>query len=271
MKKLIVVTASVIIGTSISASAAQADQTKISNFDFFDCVKNNSCVSESCKIGDYIKDYLCDSENIKFPLLDFLHCDKFPQISLPDIFDKPEKPDTPETPEKPELPETPETPDVPDEPEIPNEPETPDNPEIPEKPENDGEVDKEENETAGTYAEQILSLVNKYRAQSGLKALTLDKNLSAAAGIRAKEIVSSFSHTRPNGSSCFTALSELGISYNGAGENIAYGQESAQEVMTAWMNSQGHRENIMSSSFTKLGVGVYSSGGTLYWAQFFTY
>ena len=80
-----------------------------------------------------------------------------------------------------------------------------------------------------------------------------------------------FSHTRPDGRSCFTALTDLGISYGGAGENIAYGQSSPEEVMTAWMNSSGHRANILNSSFTKLGVGVYKSGNTIYWVQLFTY
>lgn len=144
---------------------------------------------------------------------------------------------------------------------------------------NDGNADGDSTElpeedsgfsSSSAYVNEVLRLVNEYRTQNGVSALELDRKLCGAAGIRAEEIKSLFSHTRPDGSSCFTVLSELGISYSGAGENIAYGQSSPSEVMTAWINSDGHRENILNSSFTKLGVGVYSSGGTLYWAQIFT-
>ena len=121
------------------------------------------------------------------------------------------------------------------------------------------------------YISEVVRLVNAERAKEGLSALQMDSSLSSAAQVRAKEIVTSFSHTRPNGSSCFTALSEAGISYNGSGENIAYGQKTPAEVVNAWMNSAGHRANIMSSKFTKIGVGCYNSNGTYYWSQFFTY
>ena len=121
------------------------------------------------------------------------------------------------------------------------------------------------------YISEVVSLVNAERAKEGLSALQMDSSLNSAAQVRAKEIVTNFSHTRPNGSSCFTALSEAGIKYNGSGENIAYGQKTPAEVVNAWMNSAGHRANIMSSKFTKIGVGCYNSNGTYYWSQFFTY
>ncbi len=89
---------------------------------------------------------------------------------------------------------------------------------------------------------------------------------------RAKELEALFSHTRPDGSSCFTVLGEYGISYSGAGENIAAGQRSPEEVMNSWMNSQGHRENIMQDSYEKIGVGHYQGqDGTQYWVQLFIY
>ena len=121
------------------------------------------------------------------------------------------------------------------------------------------------------YISEVVRLVNAERAKEGLAALQMDSSLNSAAQVRAKEIVTSFSHTRPNGSNCFTALSEAGIKYNGSGENIAYGQKTPAEVVNAWMNSAGHRANIMSTKFTKIGVGCHNSNGTYYWSQFFTY
>ena len=106
-----------------------------------------------------------------------------------------------------------------------------------------------------SYAAQVVSLVNAERAKHGLSALTMDSSVTAAAQVRAGELYRSFSHTRPDGRSCFTALREAGASYSGAGENIAYGQRSPEAVMQAWMNSSGHRANILSNKYTKIGVG----------------
>ncbi len=129
----------------------------------------------------------------------------------------------------------------------------------------------EENQNK-TYAEQVVDLVNKERAKAGLKKLTLDKNIETAALVRAKEIEVSFSHTRPNGSSFSSVLREYNISYYGAGENIAWGQATPEAVMNAWMNSEGHRANILNAKFTKIGVGYYqNSAGRKYWTQLFTY
>ena len=129
-----------------------------------------------------------------------------------------------------------------------------------------------ENNQDKSYAEQVVDLVNQERVKAGLKKVTLDKNIEAAALIRAKEIEVSFSHTRPNGSSFSTVLKENGIGYRGAGENIAWGQTSPEAVMNAWMNSEGHRANILNASFTKIGVGYYqNSAGRKYWVQLFVY
>lgn len=122
-----------------------------------------------------------------------------------------------------------------------------------------------------SYTAQVVSLVNAERAKEGLAPLKADTTLSAAAKVRAQEIVSVFDHTRPNGSSCFTVLKEMGISYRGAGENIAYGQKTPEEVVSAWMKSEGHRANIMNKQFTTIGIGYHTVGGTAYWAQLFTY
>lgn len=117
------------------------------------------------------------------------------------------------------------------------------------------------------YAKQVVTLVNQERAKVGLPALTLDTTASKAAQVRANEIRTSFSHTRPNGSSCFTALKEAGVSYRTAGENIAAGQKTPEQVVAAWMNSEGHRKNILGSQYTAIGVGYLAEGNC--WTQFF--
>lgn len=146
-------------------------------------------------------------------------------------------------------------------------------PEIFETPDTEKDEEIPDSPAADSSLEgQVIDLVNKYRAQNGLSALSYDKGAACAASIRAKETETSFSHTRPDGSRCFTALDECGVSYSGAGENIAMGQTSAESVMTDWMNSQGHRENILNPNFKKIGVGVHKgSDGRLYWAQMFIY
>lgn len=131
---------------------------------------------------------------------------------------------------------------------------------------------KEEINQNLSYARQVVELVNRERRKAGLNSLTIDTKIESAALIRAKEIQVSFSHTRPNGSSFSTVLTENGINYRGSGENIAWGQRSPEEVMNGWMNSPGHRANILNSRFTKIGVGYYvGSNGRKYWTQLFTY
>lgn len=124
--------------------------------------------------------------------------------------------------------------------------------------------------SASSEVQAVLDLVNKERKSAGLGTLTLSDELCKAADIRAKEIVRSFSHTRPNGTSCFTVFRENGISYRYAGENIAYGQRSAAAVMNAWMNSSGHRANILGRNFGKIGISCYTLNGVKYWVQLFT-
>lgn len=120
------------------------------------------------------------------------------------------------------------------------------------------------------YANEVLRLVNQERANAGLSALTTNSTITSAANKRAQEIVQSFSHTRPNGTSFSTVLKEYGVSYRTSGENIAYGQKSPQEVVTGWMNSPGHRANILNANFNTIGIGVYQKNGTIYWTQLFT-
>ena len=144
--------------------------------------------------------------------------------------------------------------------------------ELPEQPETElPEVETPDNggSTADAYVTEVVRLVNAERAKAGLPALTMERTVNAAAQVRAQEIVLNFSHTRPNGASCFTALREAGVNYRGAGENIAYGQSSAQAVVNAWMNSEGHRANILNANFTAIGVGHHVQNGVHYWTQFF--
>lgn len=124
-------------------------------------------------------------------------------------------------------------------------------------------------QNAADYAAEVLRLVNVERAKAGKSALKADANLAKAAQVRAVEIVSSFSHTRPDGRDPFTAMKEAGVSYRAAGENIAWGQKTPAQVMQSWMNSDGHRENILSDSFGRLGVGYVVQNGRAYWVQMF--
>ena len=120
---------------------------------------------------------------------------------------------------------------------------------------------------------KVISIVNQNRKKQGLEALTMDEKLMKAAQDRAKELTKSFSHTRPNGTSCFTIFEKYKITPMASGENIAAGQRSAADVMDSWMNSQGHKENIMNNKFKKIGVGlviVPNDMYSYYWVQMFT-
>lgn len=120
--------------------------------------------------------------------------------------------------------------------------------------------------TVTNEGSQVFQLVNQRRKENGLAELTYRNDIQDAANIRANEIISTFSHTRPDGSSCFTAVT---VNYYAIGENIASGQKNAEEVMNAWMNSPGHRANILSAQFTGMAVGVVQYQGVSYWVQIF--
>lgn len=122
---------------------------------------------------------------------------------------------------------------------------------------------------SSSAASEVVRLTNSARSQNGYAALVEDGALSDAAAVRAREIARNFSHTRPSGASFSSALSESGVSYLRAGENIASGQKSASEVVNAWMNSPGHRANILNSSYSRIGSASVNIDGTLYWVQLF--
>lgn len=125
----------------------------------------------------------------------------------------------------------------------------------------------------GDYRAQVVAIMNQERANAGIGGVSQNAALDAVAQIRAQEIVQNFSHTRPDGSSCFTALDQNGVGYMNAGENIAAGYGTPAEVMNGWMNSEGHRANILNGSFGQVGIGFYSDPNTpygTYWVQVFT-
>ena len=125
----------------------------------------------------------------------------------------------------------------------------------------------------GDYKAQVVAIMNQERANAGVGGISQNASLDAVAQIRAQEIALSFSHTRPNGTSCFTVLDEGGIAYMTAGENIAAGYGDPASVMSGWMNSPGHRANILNGSFGQVGIGYYTdpnSGYGTYWVQIFT-
>lgn len=119
------------------------------------------------------------------------------------------------------------------------------------------------------FAQEILHLVNIERSKRGIRPLRLANDLMQSTAIRSKEITVYFSHTRPDGRNCFTVVNYMG---NGLGENIAAGQNSPESVMNSWMNSPGHRANILNPEFTELGVGYnYDNNSEYkhYWVQIF--
>ncbi len=119
------------------------------------------------------------------------------------------------------------------------------------------------------YEKEVIRLVNEIRTKNGLKELITDTELCRVARVKSQDMKNNnyFSHESPTYGSPFDMMERFGISYRAAGENIAKGQSSPQAVVNAWMNSQGHRKNILSSSYTHIGVGHVASGN--YWTQMF--
>ncbi len=115
------------------------------------------------------------------------------------------------------------------------------------------------------YSKRVLELVNEIRVKNGLSALVMTKKLEDAAMLRAAELTVSFSHTRPNGQKYNTAF-EWTIS---SGENIAMGQNTPEYVINDWMNSAGHKANILEPSFNSIGIGCFEYEGVIYWVQNF--
>lgn len=119
---------------------------------------------------------------------------------------------------------------------------------------------------------EVTRLINIERTKRGLPALTTNWELARVARYKSQDMINKkyFSHTSPTYGSPFHMMETFGLKFSSAGENIAYGQKTPQQVVTAWMNSPGHRANILSPSYTQTGVGAAKkSDGTLYWTQMF--
>ncbi|MGG3268230.1 CAP domain-containing protein [Priestia aryabhattai] len=128
----------------------------------------------------------------------------------------------------------------------------------------------EQTKDASQFEQKVVDLVNQERQKQGLKPLTLNKELSDVARTKSKDMMDKgyFDHNSPTYGSPFDMMKQFGIEYTTAGENIAKGQQSPEDVMNAWMNSDGHRKNILNPDFTEIGVG-YVKGDTTYWTQQF--
>lgn len=149
----------------------------------------------------------------------------------------------------------------------------------------DSDENEQKTETNGTiqqlseeglyedWAMECFDLINAERKKNGVSALKHDEDIQEACNIRAQELAESYSHTRPDGTSCFTVFDEVGIDYSSAGENICAGYSSAAAAVNGWMNSSGHRANILDKKFKKSALGFYyapNSSWGYYWVEMFT-
>lgn len=127
-------------------------------------------------------------------------------------------------------------------------------------------VDASSTESMKNQIQTALDATNQKRAEAGLGALTWDSGLAQCASVRAVEATESWSHVRPDGSSWYTVNSQ--IQY---GENLAKNYQSGEDVVSGWMASPSHRENLLASDYKTIGIAVYNYGGKWYWAQEFGY
>ncbi|USK53345.1 CAP domain-containing protein [Cytobacillus solani] len=123
--------------------------------------------------------------------------------------------------------------------------------------------------SVSAYEQKVLDLTNQERAKNGVPALKLDVELSKVARAKSADMKAKgyFDHNSPTYGSPFDMMKQFGITYKSAGENIAMGQRTPEEVVNAWMNSEGHRKNILNANYTHLGVGYVADGN--YWTQMF--
>lgn len=166
-------------------------------------------------------------------------------------------------------PGTPETPETPDTPVVPEEPEAPEAPIVPETPETPDADDSITDTSVHAYEKKVVELVNAERAKYGLSPLTLSAELCAGARVKSQDMAQNnyFSHNSPTYGSPFDMMKQFGITYRSAGENIAKGYSTPEAVVNGWMNSEGHRANILDSGYTTIGVGYVANGN--YWTQWF--
>lgn len=139
---------------------------------------------------------------------------------------------------------------------------------LPASPEEGGQE-----QARAAYIDEVLALVNRARAEAGLDALEADDALCGAAAVRAQECRSSFSHTRPDGSSYDTALTDAGVTAAYNAENLAIGHTTPEQVMKSWLDSEGHRANILGEHYTRIGISRVENTSGRYkgytWVQLF--
>lgn len=126
--------------------------------------------------------------------------------------------------------------------------------------------------TTSAQEEEVVRLVNQKRAKAGLPALKINWQLSRVARYKSADMANKgyFSHNSPTYGTPFQMMENFGLRFSAAGENIAYGQRTPAEVMRDWMNSPGHRSNILSGAYTEIGVGLAKNkNGVCYWTQQF--
>ncbi|MBB6451259.1 putative YkwD family protein [Geomicrobium halophilum] len=147
----------------------------------------------------------------------------------------------------------------------------------PESEMNGASTDSDQNndsnsEGDSSFTEEVIELTNEERTSHGLEPLEAHDELSEVATVKSEDMRDSdyFSHDSPNYGSPFDMMNEFGVDYRGAGENIAAGQQTPEQVVDGWMDSDGHRANILNDDFTHIGVG-YAEGGSYgqYWTQMF--
>jgi uncharacterized YkwD family protein len=138
----------------------------------------------------------------------------------------------------------------------------------PEQPE-PAPIDNGNSKAILAYEAKVIELVNDIRKSNGLSTFATNVDLCQVARYKSQDMVDKnyFSHTSPTYGSPFDMMKQFGISYRTAGENIAYGYRTPESVVEGWMNSEGHRKNILNPSFTQIGVGYVSDGH--YWTQMF--
>ncbi|KON90348.1 hypothetical protein AF332_17420 [Sporosarcina globispora] len=132
-----------------------------------------------------------------------------------------------------------------------------------------GQPPAAQNDEVNNFESKVIQLTNAERQKNGLSALKSDKPLSGVAQAKSNDMQQKnyFSHTSPTYGSPFDMMRDFGVNYSSAGENIAMGQQTPEQVVQAWMESEGHRKNILNGTFTHIGVGYTENGS--YWTQMF--
>ncbi len=126
--------------------------------------------------------------------------------------------------------------------------------------------------TTTTQEDEVIRLVNVQRSKAGLQQLKTNWQLCRVARYKSADMANKgyFSHTSPTYGSPFRMMESFGLRFSAAGENIAYGQRTPAEVMNGWMNSPGHRSNILNATYMEIGVGLAKNkNGVSYWTQLF--